>query len=197
MKNYLFTAAVFVLLIVAVSVGACLQLKLGFQLLSAWGSYLQGWGTLALAFAAFYGATQAVREYKSRSETERAKWLSDLFHRFYEENRYAITRQKIDFEDIEDMLGLIEKDKNPGADFSLQERNLFDALTDYLNFFEYIAYLRAQEQLTDDDIDAMFDYYLRRFDEIQRSKELRQYIKDSGFENLSKLLEYRSKARGS
>jgi hypothetical protein len=47
------------------------------------------------------------------------------------------------------------------------------------------------------DVEALFDYYLRRLVEVRQADELLAYLKDNNFENLSKLLvEYKEKSKG-
>jgi hypothetical protein len=57
--------------------------------------------------------------------------------------------------------------------------------TDYLNFFEFVVYLRASKQIRAADIDAMFSYYLAC---LSRHPTLKTYIKKKGFEYLAKAL---------
>ncbi len=62
--------------------------------------------------------------------------------------------------------------------------------TDYLNFFEFIAFLKTSKQLKSSEIEALFGYYL---DCLNRHDRVRQYISNpaNGYEGLSKLLALR------
>jgi hypothetical protein len=51
-----------------------------------------------------------------------------------------------------------------------------------------VAYWKSQRQLDQGDIDAMFEYYLKRLIEVDKGKEIRNYLEKEGFENLSRLL---------
>jgi len=170
--------AVTIVLVGLLTVGLLLHLRLGLESTAAWGSYLTGVGTILLGTAAVYAAIQAVREYKARTRMETVRWTTELFHKFYEEGHgYRLVRQKIDYDDLSEIFALIHKSD---GEYSQEERDLLDKFTDYLNFFEYIAYLLQREQLNRSDVDAMFEYYLRRMGQLKNSKELGEYIKESG-----------------
>ncbi|MFQ5664615.1 MAG: hypothetical protein ACE5HL_12385 [Terriglobia bacterium] len=177
-------------LVLAISLGKDLEQ------LATWGTFLTGIGTVGFSAAALYAAFQGLKEYKLRSqaekrqtELEKARWLSQLFERFYEKDTYKEIRQKIDFGRIADILALIRKDGEENPEFSSEEKNLFDLFTDYMNFFEFVAYLKEQlKQLTAKDIEAMFQYYLERIAQVDKSSEIRKYLEREGFGNLSGLL---------
>ena len=59
--------------------------------------------------------------------------------------------------------------------------------TDYLNFFEFIAFLTISKQLRSSEIEALFGYYL---DCLNRHDRVKQYISnpENGYEGLAKLL---------
>lgn len=154
-----------------------------------------GGGTVGLVAGALYAAAAATREYRrnvdtdeKRTELEKAKWLSQLFHRFYESPKYKEIRRRIDYAHIEDLRALIRKDKDSEARFLPEEQLVFDQFTDYLNLFEFVAYLRQLEQLDSEDIKAMFAYYLERLVEVDTNGEIRTYVRDNGYGNLDRLL---------
>jgi len=114
------------------------------------------------AFHWFWGNTQpifhlraaisvaiAVATYWKNSALERACWLSSLYTKFYEAPDLKFTREVLDCNppDSPEVKKLVEEED---ARFS-----------DYLNFFEFMAYLKACGQLSQNDIAALFDYYLR------------------------------------
>lgn len=177
------------LLVVAIAAGRCVQR------LVDWGTYLTGVGTIltglatiALAVAALYAGLQAVREYGSRTKAEHMSTLAGFFREFYENTRFRRIRQKIDFGEFSDIRTLLEKDKTENSDFSQEEKELFDDFTDYLNFFEMVAYWIKCGQIAEDEAKAMFDYYLRRLVEFPDGSYLLGYLKAAGFEYLSQLL---------
>ncbi|MEO7313036.1 MAG: hypothetical protein ABIX01_21800 [Chitinophagaceae bacterium] len=61
-----------------------------------------------------------------------------------------------------------------------------EKLTDFLNFFEFMATLEKLGHLKPSEIEALFAYYLVR---IKKSQSCVKYIQDYGFKNLSKLLQ--------
>lgn len=121
---------------------------------------------LAAAFAAFV--------YYRNSIFERAKWASTLYEKFYEATTLKQIRERLDCVNNLDSVHEIVLKEEP-------------AFTDYLNFFEFIAFLRASRQLRDSEIEALFGYYL---DCLNRHDRVKQYIlnPENGFEGLAKLL---------
>ena len=108
--------------------------------------------------------------------------------RTYCDERYKPIRQRFDFDDqASSLVTLLRKDDK---DLTPGERNELDRVTDYLNFFEWIAFLEKRKQLAFRDLDAMFNYYLQRMVAIDRKFEnaLSQYLRSNGFEQLLNLL---------
>jgi hypothetical protein len=187
-----------VALTIFILIGHCVASQLGQERLSAWGGYLTGVGTVTLAFAAFLTGMQAIAEYKNRNKSEQARWVMQLFAQFFQDHRYQFIRQKIDFDDMEDIFPLMARDLKRDTIFAQEERDLLDRFTDYLNFFEMMAYLAQRKQIAADDIKQMFDYYLRRLTDIHRAKDLSDYLEKAGFENLCALLvKYKGAAKKS
>ena len=158
---------------------------------AAWGTYLAGAGTVVLAIAALFTGVRAVEEYSSRTRTERAKWVFGLYEKLYEHNEFKTIRQKIDFEDVGEILDLIDREMTDGkhaGSFSLDERRELDKFTDYLNFFEMIAWLWKGKLLSKKDILAMFNYYLERLVNISGGSRIREFIREKDYENLEDLL---------
>jgi hypothetical protein len=112
--------------------------------------------------------------YRSNSRRERARWAENLYARFYERAELKAVRERLDCEAGDALV----------ADFVTEES---PALTDYLNFFEFVAYLQSSNQLSKDDVQALFSYYLEC---LRRHKEVVAYIKnqEKGFEYLRKIL---------
>jgi hypothetical protein len=164
--------------------------------LRAWGEYFTGAGTVGLVAGALYAAAVAVREYRrglrgdhERTKLEKAKWLSELFVSFYEKEKYKEIRRMIDFGEIDEILRLIREDLKPNPKFSKEDQELFDGFTDYMNLFEFVAYLNRLNQLDGEDIKAMFAYYLQRLVNVDESGEIRNYLRSNGYGNLIHLLE--------
>jgi hypothetical protein len=125
---------------------------------------------LAAGFAAFV--------YRRNSALERAKWASSLYEKFYEATTLKQMRDKLDCLNESDSVNEIVIREEP-------------SFTDYLNFFEFIAFLKASRQLKDSEIEALFGYYL---DCLKRHDRVKQYISnpDNGYEGLTNLLTSRS-----
>ena len=62
---------------------------------------------------------------------------------------------------------------------------LEEKLVDYLNFFEFIASLWKLGQLSIQEINLMFEYYIRL---LGKFDFLMKYIHDEGFEGLADLV---------
>lgn len=156
------------------------------------GSVLQGGGQLALAIGgctAFF----AVREYREKGQVAKAKWLSDLFRQFFVDATFKYIRQKIDFDDLEEIRRLIIRELawhklGIPETFNDTERDMLDKFTDFLNFFEFVGLLQKNGRLTDEDIGSLFDYYITRIVEIDRDNQIRLYLNALKFRNLNHLL---------
>ena len=124
-------------------------------------------GTLVAAFIALW-------VYKRNSRLERARWASTLYEKFYEKNELKLMRDALDCtRDSEEINQTVTREDSN--------------FTDYLNFFEYIAFLRDSRQLKDSEIETLFGYYL---DCLRRQESVKRYILDpkNGYEGLRKLL---------
>ena len=121
---------------------------------------------LAAGFAAFV--------YYRNSTFERAKWAASLYEKFYEETNLKQLRDRLDS----------LKDSDSVNEIVIREDSAF---TDYLNFFEFIAFLRSSKQLKDSEIESLFGYYL---DCLNRHDRVKQYVSnpENGYEGLAKLL---------
>lgn len=121
---------------------------------------------LAAGFAAFV--------YYRNSAFERAKWASGLYEKFYEATTLKQVRDRLDcFSDLDCVNEIV-----------MREESTF---TDYLNFFEFISFLKTSKQLKEAEIEVLFGYYL---DCLNRHDRVKQYISnpDNGYEGLAKLL---------
>ena len=117
----------------------------------------------------------AVRSYYRKSALERASWLSSLYSKFYEAPDLKRIRKALD-DNAPDAAEVVELVQNEDPD-----------LTDYLNFFEFMAYLEECGQLSKSDVAALFDYYLRL---LSKHKDVREYVGEgrNGYGYLKKLL---------
>ena len=112
--------------------------------------------------------------YRRNSALDRAKWASSLYEKFYEATNLKQMRDRLDCSNDLDLVNEIVIREEP-------------AFTDYLNFFEFIAFLKTSKQLKDSEIEALFGYYL---DCLNRHDRVKQYISnpENGYEGLVNLL---------
>lgn len=130
----------------------------------------------------------ARQNYRRQVNLEQMKWLQQLYDSFYNSDRYKEVRQMVDFDELGHTMELLRRSETDPHHLSLPERAQLDQFTDYLNFFEWLAYLEKEGQLTFSQLDTMFRYYLTRLLEIDKNRELRKYIQEEGYEQLSRLL---------
>jgi hypothetical protein len=176
------------LLAVMIFAGYLLHLRLGAEDLRSWGEFLTGVATVVVGLTAVYAAIQGINEYRNRTRAERMKWLEGFYERFFENTRFRVIRQMIDFDDFQEILKLIERDRSPEASFDRPERNLFDDFTDYLNFFEMLVYLRSKGQILEEEVETMFGYYLRSLTRVTGGEEVLAYLERAKFTNLRQFL---------
>jgi uncharacterized protein YdiU (UPF0061 family) len=119
-------------------------------------------------------ALGALLTYRSNSRRERAKWAIQVYEKFFESNAYKEMRNKLDCaSDAAEVQQLVQQ-KPP-------------AFTDYLNFFEMIAFIAETKQLSKRDALSLFQYYLQC---LKRHSTVMNYVndKEKGFEKLSGFL---------
>lgn len=100
--------------------------------------------------------------------------FDSLYEKFYEETTLKQLRDRLD----------CLKDSDSVNEIVIREESAF---TDYLNFFEFIAFLKSSKQLKDSEIEALFGYYL---DCLNRHDRVKQYVTnpENGYEGLARLL---------
>jgi len=138
---------------------------------------LDNWKTvieIVYHVVAIIAALGALWVYRRNSRLERTRWASNLYEKFYEKGEYKKIRDALDVPANSDSVNSLV----------IEEKAEF---TDYLNFFELVAYLKKSTQLRDEDVEALFDYYLKC---LNRHERVRRYIDnpENGYENLSMLL---------
>jgi hypothetical protein len=112
-------------------------------------------------------------------KVRRAEWLASLYERFYLNDGFKRTRALLDYESEErtKLLGCLEADpENAGA---------LEPLVDYLNFFEFVASLWKLGQLKTEEVEMMFEYYIR---DLAKKPEVMGFIRKEGFEKLQELI---------
>ena len=137
----------------------------------------KNWADVISKAVAAVGIVIAALNYRSQTRTKRSEWLKQLFEKFYEKNDFKQVRKWIES-------GEIDK-KIQAGDGAVTDDE--ETLTDYLNFFEFIATLRYEGQLKKKDVFNLFDYPLRK---LKTSEICMNWInrEDYGFEKLRTLL---------
>jgi hypothetical protein len=123
--------------------------------------------------ATVIGGGWAVWTYHRSAKLERAKWVKELYEKSYERGDLKTVRDSLDSGDPAKVSGLV--DGEPAS------------FTDYLNFFEFLAYLCESNQIEKEEMVGLFDYYLRS---LKGNVRVAAYINDpsKGFEKLARVL---------
>ncbi|RXH54393.1 hypothetical protein [Granulicella sibirica] len=129
---------------------------------------------IATFLVASTAALVAAFGYRKNAKTRRAEFLCQLHKAFFEEKTYKDVRRALD--------------GTSGIAIAAFVAGESDEFTDFLNFFELVAYLRRQNNLSFEDVQSLLGYYL---DLLNQDATLRQYIRDPrhGFEELNALLD--------
>jgi hypothetical protein len=110
--------------------------------------WLRYWATTEHIYqtCAAFAAIGAAFTYWRNSSLERARWMSSLYSKFYEEQDLKVVREILDSElpTSSEIQKLVEEQESK--------------FTDYLNFFEFMAYLNERNQLSEKDVRALFHY---------------------------------------
>jgi len=145
--------------------------KIG-ELLTGIGTVLLALATIALFYAAWRPAREGVRQYKAR-------WLVDLFDRFYAKEEYR--DMYLAFDGSNDLLlARIIKLIGGGTD---QEAEW--ALTRYLNFFELVETLVARREMSQEDVGLVLGYPLTR---LAKQPGMIEYLQNNGYRSLHERL---------
>ncbi len=144
---------------------------------SGWAYYRDVVQTLSY-FVGIIAAIGAVWTYRQNSKQERAKWVVELYEKFFEDDRYKNIRGILDTKAVSRKVEALLADRESGD---------FDAFTDYLNFFELVTFLAQEKQIRTADVNTLFEYYIEC---MRRHDDVVKYINDpeNGFEYLRRLL---------
>lgn len=132
------------------------------------------------AAVAAISAGFAVQTYARNTRTKAAEFLVSLHKAFFVDATYQAMKELLDCSGEEEKRRLATAVDEESA-----------AFTDFLNFFELVAYLTEIGTLTMDDTNALLGYYL---DKLAASPVVLRYVRRSstGFESLRRLLADRS-----
>ena len=133
---------------------------------------------LSSALAVIVAAFAVFNYYRSR-KLEAARWALQLYEKFYEKDALKDIRRILDSNTPND----------PSVAKLVSEEP--DNFTDYLNFFEFIAFLQFRGQMAKDDVNTLFSYYLGC---LRKHPAVYTYVTDrsKGYEQLSQMLQQRA-----
>ncbi len=121
---------------------------------------------------AILAAIGSLWQYRRNSRRERTRWLFDLYQRFWEQKTLRGMRIRVDVGDT----GFVKEDK---------DLDLLGELDDYLNFFEFIAFLWKRRELKLEEVRALFEYPLQT---IARDEAVLGYVRRYSYDELAGLL---------
>ena len=134
----------------------------------AWKDGLQA----ATYLVAIFAAALSWLQYKKNSARERTRWLFDLYERFYGRPALRAMRIRLDLGETDFLRGAGNKD-------------LAADLDDFLNFFEFIAFLQRRGEIKKDEIETLFAYPLQT---LGKHAEVISYLQRYDYGELDRLL---------
>lgn len=135
------------------------------------GTELLAWTEFVFYVVGIGAAVLSVWQYRQNSKQERIRWMFEMHRRFYADAGLCAMRMKIDEGDTR----FVQE----------EDANLLGQLDNYLNFFEFLAYLWSQKQLSKAEILAMFELPLT---DLSANSSVLEYIWKWGYEWLGELL---------
>jgi len=144
---------------------------------------IKDWIEIAAYVVAILAALASYLQYRRNSIRERTRWLFELYQRFYEQKTLKAMRIRLDSHDTQ----FVSEEK---------DLDLLGELDDFLNFFEFIAYLWKKGELQLEEVRALFAYPLRT---IAEDEAVMVYVSKYGYDDdlgaLLKELGYHGKKR--
>ena len=139
---------------------------------------LAPWAAIVIALVSAFAA---LLTYRRNSQTKRAEFLLELHKSFFVDETYKPLRTLMDDSDSLAQQKLQSEIAKESPEF-----------TDFLNFFELIAYFRSSKTLRHRDVQALLGYYL---DLMKNDLAISAYIgkKSTTFEHLNALLKLKTK----
>jgi len=123
----------------------------------------------------------AIFSYRLSLKIRKAEWLSELYHKFYENKDFREIRRILDYNAYEpDKFNKLKETLKTYEDIELVEN-----FVNYLNFFEFICVLREMKQLTTKEINYLFQYYIEN---LKKHKFVKKFLEEQGFECTLSLL---------
>lgn len=135
---------------------------------------IKDWIEMAAYGVAILAALGSFLQYHRNSIRERTRWLFELYQRLYEQKTLRTMRIRLDSHDTK----FVSEEK---------DLDLLGDLDDFLNFFEFIAYLWKKGELQLEEVRALFAYPLRT---IAEDEAVMIYVSKYGYDDdLGALLE--------
>lgn len=123
----------------------------------------------------------AISSYRLSLRIRKAEWLSELYHKFYEDKDLKEIRRILDYKEVEpDKFNKLKESLN-----TYENIELIENFVNYLNFFEFISALRIMKQLNDKDINYLFQYYIEN---LKEHEFIKKFLEEQGFECTLSLL---------
>ena len=122
------------------------------------------------------GVLVAALAYRRQIKIKRSEWIKSLFEKFFENPNYKEARSWLDYNELNKKLNTSDQ---------TEKRKNEELFTDFLNFFEFIGVLYSKKELTLDEVNEIFDYYLKK---IKGYTICKDWIAKYGFEKLKNLL---------
>lgn len=136
----------------------------------------------AIVITAFF----SLREYRRNIELQRLKMLDRLRYDFYVDKKFKAIRDRIDSQEGQLEISRLMVKEIKWAGLTKDEDAELADFADYLNFFEYMFYLVRTKRVRAEDVDAMFDYYIKS---LAETSCILEYAKSKGFEEIQSYLE--------
>jgi hypothetical protein len=136
-------------------------------------------------FGASFAAVWALYQYRVRRRTEAARWMQEMFRRFYVEEKFSEGRALLEY-DFEQELSPILKLRVADRDISLSqiEREKLAHADKVLNYFEHLLYLEEVGNIRRSDRLVFFEYWFDLLSGPDRAV-LRRYLNGCGYERLA------------
>ena len=129
----------------------------------------------------------AALTYVRRQRLERAKWSQELFEQFYDDDDIKQVMRRLHHAKTSSMALLGRRVSDTSEDISDEEQIFVEQVDRFLNFLDFLVYLRRNEIIADEDIQSSFRHW---FNIIGGGKypELAKYVETFGFVNLKHLI---------
>ena len=155
--------------------------------------------SIVTAFALVMGGVWAGVQFRAARRSSRAEWIVSLHRNFYLDPPLASDRRSVEDsydERIKPQVQIWLARANASDEPSFREADAEKSLDSVLNFLELISYLEQRGELTNRDVTALFDYWIRWVGGTERP-ELRLYLEVFGYEGVCRLVNEARASSGS